>query len=72
MRGGAEHQLPLIISRLTPGTPAALCKQLYIGDAILASKSKCTPFSFSIAVAMYQRAGAIQHANGAKSHENTS
>ncbi|CAG7834362.1 unnamed protein product, partial [Allacma fusca] len=36
VRGGAEHNLPLIISRLAPASPASLCKQLYIGDAILA------------------------------------
>lgn len=40
VRGGAEHSLPLIVSRLAPGTPAALCKHIFIGDAIIASKHK--------------------------------
>ncbi len=39
VRGGAEHSLPLIVSRLIPGSPAALCKQIYIGDAVISSKS---------------------------------
>lgn len=49
VRGGAEHDLPLIISRLTPGTPAALCKQIFVGDAIYASKSLTLPDKQSFA-----------------------
>lgn len=44
VRGGAEHSLPLIVSRLIPGSPAALCKQIYIGDAVIASKFICFNF----------------------------
>lgn len=39
VRGGAEHSLPLIVSRLIPGSPAALCKQIYIGDAVISSEN---------------------------------
>lgn len=50
VRGGAEHSLPLIVSRLIPGSPAALCKQIYIGDAVIASKlrSPVTSYNFPI------------------------
>lgn len=40
VRGGAEHDLPLIISRVHTGSPAALCKQIFVGDAIINSKTK--------------------------------
>ncbi|CAH2005419.1 unnamed protein product [Acanthoscelides obtectus] len=33
--GGREHGVPILISELEPNGPAALSKQLYIGDAIL-------------------------------------
>ncbi|XP_019867271.2 uncharacterized protein LOC109596213 isoform X2 [Aethina tumida] len=33
--GGREHGVPILISELEPNGPAALCQQLYIGDAIL-------------------------------------
>ncbi|XP_050306781.1 Golgi-associated PDZ and coiled-coil motif-containing protein-like [Anthonomus grandis grandis] len=33
--GGREHGVPILISELEPNGPAAMCEQLYIGDAIL-------------------------------------
>lgn len=35
LQGGREHGVPILISELEPNGPAALCQQLYIGDAIL-------------------------------------
>lgn len=35
MQGGREHGVPILISELEPNGPAALCGNLYIGDAIL-------------------------------------
>lgn len=35
-KGGREHGVPILISELEAGGPAALTGQLYVGDAILA------------------------------------
>ncbi|GLV41386.1 brachyenteron [Carabus blaptoides fortunei] len=37
--GGREHGVPILISELEPNGPAALCGNLYIGDAILSVNS---------------------------------
>lgn len=35
-QGGREHGVPILISELEAGGPAALTGELYVGDAILA------------------------------------
>ena len=35
VKGGAEHRIPALISRIVPGQAAAHTEQLFIGDAIL-------------------------------------
>lgn len=36
LQGGREHGVPILISELEAGGPAALTGELYVGDAILA------------------------------------
>ena len=35
IKGGADHQLPPLISKLVPDSPAAKTEQLCVGDAII-------------------------------------
>lgn len=35
IKGGAEHKLPVLISRIYKGQAADKCGQLFIGDAII-------------------------------------
>ena len=35
LQGGKEHGVPILISEIHEGMPAAKCPDLYIGDAIL-------------------------------------
>ena len=35
VKGGAEHRIPALISRIIPGQAAAHTEQLFVGDAIL-------------------------------------
>ena len=35
VKGGAEHRLPVLVSRVVEHSPADQCKQLLVGDAIL-------------------------------------
>ncbi|XP_076083725.1 gamma-1-syntrophin-like [Mytilus galloprovincialis] len=35
IKGGADHNLPPLISKLLPGSPAARTEQLFVGDAII-------------------------------------
>ena len=39
IKGGREHHLPILISRLMRGQPADQSGQLFIGDAILRGES---------------------------------
>ncbi|CAG2165872.1 unnamed protein product, partial [Oppiella nova] len=36
IKGGSDHSLPILISRIVSQSPADLCKQLFIGDEIIA------------------------------------
>ena len=40
IKGGAEHKLPILISRIFKDQAADLTGQLFVGDAILKGKSK--------------------------------
>jgi len=35
IKGGAEHKLPVLISRIYKGQAADQCGQLFVGDAII-------------------------------------
>ena len=35
IKGGAEHKLPVLISRIYKGQAADECGQLFVGDAII-------------------------------------
>lgn len=35
IKGGAEHKLPILISRIYPGKAADQCGNLFVGDAII-------------------------------------
>lgn len=35
VKGGAEHKLPALISRIIPNQAASKTNQLYVGDSIL-------------------------------------
>lgn len=35
VKGGAEHKLPALISRIVPNQAAAKTNQLYVGDSII-------------------------------------
>ena len=39
IKGGAEHKLPVLISRIYKGQAADQCGQLFVGDAIIKGKS---------------------------------
>lgn len=38
IKGGAEHKLPVLISRIYKGQAADECGQLFVGDAIIKGK----------------------------------
>lgn len=40
IKGGAEHKLPVLISRIYKGQAADQCGQLFVGDAIIKGKGK--------------------------------
>lgn len=40
IKGGAEHKLPILISKVIKGQAADLTGQLFVGDAIIKGKSK--------------------------------
>lgn len=40
IKGGAEHKLPVLISRIYKNQAAEQCGQLYVGDAIIKGKKK--------------------------------
>ena len=35
VKGGSEHRIPALISRIIPGQAAAHTEQLFVGDALL-------------------------------------
>ena len=41
IKGGAEHKLPVLISRIYKGQAADQCGQLFVGDAIIKGEQKC-------------------------------
>lgn len=45
IKGGAEHKLPVLISRIYKGQAADQCGQLFVGDAII--KGKCTAYKIN-------------------------
>jgi PDZ domain (Also known as DHR or GLGF). len=38
IKGGAEHKLPILISKIVKGKSADLTGQLFVGDAIIKGK----------------------------------
>lgn len=52
IKGGAEHKLPVLISRIYKGQAADQCGQLFVGDAIIKGK-RIVNFFFSLSFSLH-------------------
>lgn len=48
IKGGAEHKLPVLISRIYKGQAADQCGQLFVGDAIVKGLLGCFETFFNV------------------------
>ena len=60
IKGGADHQLPPLISKLVPDSPAAKTEQLCVGDAIIQINGQsCEGLTHSEVLSCLKNAGSI-------------
>lgn len=60
IKGGADHQLPPLISKLVPDSPAAKTEQLCVGDAIIQINGQsCEGLTHSEVLSSLKNAGSI-------------